>query len=93
MPTKRRIGIAVSGGADSTALLALLASCRRELCFDAEVLHVDHAIRPDSASDARFVRSLSRRFGLPFHSTRLSIVRRKGEWLISKIAIRNFIEK
>ena len=79
MPTKRRIGIAVSGGADSTALLALLASCRRELCFDAEVLHVDHAIRPDSASDARFVRSLSRRFGLPFHSTRLSIVRRKGE--------------
>ena len=79
MLTKRRIGIAVSGGADSTALLALLASCRRELCFDAEVLHVDHAIRPDSTSDARFVRSLSRRFGLPFHSTRLSIVRRKGE--------------
>ena len=79
MPTKRRIGIAVSGGADSTALLALLASCRRELNFDAEVLHVDHAIRPDSASDARFVRSLSRQFGIPFHSTRLSIVRRKGE--------------
>ena len=79
MSTKRRIGIAVSGGADSTALLALLASCRHDLDFDAEVLHVDHAIRPDSASDARFVRTLSRRFGIPFHSTRLSIVRRKGE--------------
>ncbi len=79
MPRKRRIGIAVSGGADSTALLVLLAECRDALDFEAVVLHVDHGIRPDSASDARFVRALARRFNLPFHSTRLSIVRRRGE--------------
>lgn len=75
----RRIGIAVSGGADSTALLVLLAESRAELDFDAVVLHVDHGIRSDSAADVRFVRSLARRFGLPFHSTRLSIIRRRGE--------------
>ena len=71
--------MAVSGGADSTALLVLLAECRAELGFEAVVLHVDHGIRPDSASDARFVRSLARRFNLPFRSTRLNIVRRRGE--------------
>lgn len=75
----RRIGIAVSGGADSTALLVLLAECRAELGFDAVVLHVDHGIRADSADDARFVRALARRFKLPFRSTRFSIVRRRGE--------------
>lgn len=79
MHRRRRIGIAVSGGADSTALLVLLAECRQSLGFDATVLHVDHAIRSDSASDARFVRSLARGYGLPFHSTRLSIVRQRGE--------------
>jgi len=79
MPRKRRIGIAVSGGADSTALLVLLAECRDELGFDAFVLHVDHGLRADSAADARFVRSLARRFKLPFHAVRLSIVRQRGE--------------
>ena len=79
MPRKRRIGIAVSGGADSTALLVLLAECRAELGFDAIVLHVDHGIRPDSTSDALFVRSLAKRFKLAFRATRLSIIRRRGE--------------
>jgi len=79
MPRKRRIGIAVSGGADSTALLVLLSECRAELGFDAFVLHVDHGLRPDSSSDARFVRALAKRFNIPFHSTRLSIIRRRGE--------------
>ena len=50
------IGLAVSGGADSTALALLLAPLRRELGFTCHVLHVDHGLRPDSAADARFVR-------------------------------------
>src|SRR5574344_1151600 len=51
------IGAAVSGGADSTALLTSLS----HLCFKADaflsVVTVDHRIRPDeqSAGDARFV--------------------------------------
>lgn len=74
-----RIGLAVSGGADSTALLVLLADLRDALGFDAAVLHVDHGLRPDSADDARFVRRLAAAFGLPCHATRARIVRRPRE--------------
>lgn len=74
-----RLGLAVSGGADSTALLALLAELRAEHGFDAVVLHVDHGLRADSAADARFVKRLADDFGLPFHMTRARIVRRPRE--------------
>jgi len=76
-----RIGIAVSGGADSTALLCLLDEARRTLDFEAVVLHVDHGLRPDSAQDLAFVRTLARRFGLPFRALRTHVTRRRGESL------------
>ena len=78
---RRRLGLAVSGGADSTALLLLLADLREKLGFDAFVLHVDHGLRPDSADDARFVKRLAATYGLPFHMTRARIVRRPRESL------------
>lgn len=77
----RRIGLAVSGGADSTALLVLMADLRTAFNFDAVVLHVDHGLRPDSATDARFVKRLAADFGLPFHATRAHIVRQPRESL------------
>ena len=77
--TRRRIGLAVSGGADSTALLVLLADLQQTLQFDAVVLHVDHGLRPDSADDAAFVRALAARYGLPFSATRVKIIRRPRE--------------
>ena len=78
---RRRLGLAVSGGADSTALLLRLADLRDELGFDAFVLHVDHGLRPDSAADARFVKRLAAAHGLPFHMTRARIARRPRESL------------
>lgn len=77
--TRRRIGLAVSGGADSVALLALMADLRTSHGFDAVVLHVDHGLRPDSADDARFVESLADKYGLPFHALRTRVRRRRGE--------------
>ena len=58
---------AVSGGADSMCLLDLL--CR---LGDVKVLcaHFDHAIRPDSAEDARFVREYCGERGVPFFCRR-----------------------
>jgi tRNA(Ile)-lysidine synthase len=55
--------VAVSGGADSVALLGLLAGCARVrvVCW-----HLDHQLRPDSAADASFVEALAIRLGLPF---------------------------
>ena len=77
--TRRRIGLAVSGGADSVALLALMADLRTSHGFDAVVLHVDHGLRPDSADDARFVETLAGKYGLPFHVLRTRVRRRRGE--------------
>ena len=76
---RRQIGLAVSGGADSVALLALMADLMDTHGFDAVVLHVDHGLRPDSADDARFVESLAARYGLPFHVLRTRVRRRRGE--------------
>ena len=87
MPTSRKtqrtwtLGLAVSGGADSTALLAVLADLRETLGFSAVVLHVDHGLRPDSHDDARFVADLAARFGLPCHTLRARIRRRPRESL------------
>ena len=54
--------LAVSGGADSVAMmvLAIEAGCV------VEVHHVDHHIRPESGADAQFVADLCGRLGLPF---------------------------
>ena len=54
---------------------------QQQLGFRAIVLHVDHGLRPDSAADARFVKRLARELGLPFHGTRVQVVRARGESL------------
>jgi tRNA(Ile)-lysidine synthase len=56
-------GVAVSGGADSVALLLLLTRHRTDLTL--HVVHLDHETRAGaSEADARFVRELSARLGL-----------------------------
>ena len=76
-----KIGLAVSGGADSTALAVLMAGLRKDYGFKAVVLHVDHGIRPDSGEDATFVKRLARQLEMPFHGTRVTVARRRGESL------------
>ena len=53
--------VAVSGGVDSTVLLDVLD----DLGYRLHVAHLDHALRPDSADDGRFVASEAKRRGLP----------------------------
>jgi tRNA(Ile)-lysidine synthase len=60
-----RVLVAVSGGADSVALLHVLRELAPRLRLSLHVLHVDHGLRPDSARDADFVRALGRRLGVP----------------------------
>lgn len=56
--------VAVSGGADSTALLLLLADLAPRLGLDLHVAHFDHRLRPRaSAKDAQFVADLAQRHG------------------------------
>ena len=70
-PDARTLLVAVSGGGDSVALLRLLCGGPYRL----EVAHVDHALRPDSADDAQFVRALSETLKMPHHGVRLEVAR------------------
>jgi tRNA(Ile)-lysidine synthase len=56
---------AVSGGADSVALLHLLVGLAEAWRLRLHVLHVDHQLRIDSSRDADFVRELGTRLGVP----------------------------
>jgi tRNA(Ile)-lysidine synthetase-like protein len=58
--------VAVSGGADSTALALLLADLADEFGLVLHVAHFDHRTRPkESALDAEFVAKLANRVGAP----------------------------
>jgi tRNA(Ile)-lysidine synthase len=60
-----RAGVAVSGGADSVALLRLLDGLRKRLGITLIVVHFDHCLRgAESEADARFVSELARRMAL-----------------------------
>src|SRR5215467_5855901 len=64
-----RVSVAVSGGADSVALLRVLLELRQELGVVLSVAHFNHRIRGEEAdADQRFVAGLAQRFDLEFHS-------------------------
>jgi tRNA(Ile)-lysidine synthase len=64
-----RAGIAVSGGADSVALLRLMLELRDELGIVLSVVHLNHKLRGvDSDEDEQFVRELAEAYGLEFIS-------------------------
>ena len=63
-----RVGVAVSGGADSVALLRLLLEARAELGIVLSVVHFNHRIRgADADADQQFVRRLAQDLDLEFH--------------------------
>lgn len=62
-----RVGVAVSGGADSVGLLRLLESLRDALGISLLVVHFDHALRgAESDAHAQFVAELARARGIEF---------------------------
>jgi tRNA(Ile)-lysidine synthase len=63
-----RVGVAVSGGIDSVALLRLLLELRGELGIVLCVVHFNHKLRgAESDADQEFVAGLAREQGLEFH--------------------------
>jgi tRNA(Ile)-lysidine synthase len=64
-----RVGVAVSGGIDSVALLRLLIELRHELGLVLSVVHFNHKLRgAESDVDQAFVAGLARENELEFHS-------------------------
>ncbi len=63
-----RVAVAVSGGADSVALLCLLNELRHELGIVLSVIHFNHKLRAaDSDQDEQFVAALAQQLGLESH--------------------------
>ena len=63
-----RVGVAVSGGADSVALLRLLVEMRAELAIVPCVVHLNHGMRGRAAdADAKFVAALAAKLKLEFY--------------------------
>jgi tRNA(Ile)-lysidine synthase len=64
-----RVGVAVSGGIDSVALLCLLLELRQELGIVPSVVHFNHKLRgAESEADQEFVEGLAREHGLEFYT-------------------------
>jgi len=63
----QRVGVAVSGGADSVCLLHVLRDLAPRWNLRLTVLHLDHQLRgEESCQDAAFVRDLAATLDLPF---------------------------
>jgi len=60
------LGVAVSGGPDSVALLAALVSLMPGRDLNLYVLHVNHGLRPEADDEQRFVESLCQRWQVPW---------------------------
>lgn len=83
LPRKEaRVVVAVSGGADSTALLLALEELRRRRLISNElkVAHLDHGLRGRAgAQDARWVEQLARGLGCEFETARAKVAKRARE--------------
>lgn len=69
--------VAISGGADSTALLVALASLASSLRSTVVAAHLDHGLRGDESTlDHAHVRALCRRLGVRLVATRIDAAAR-----------------
>ncbi len=79
-----RVGVAVSGGADSVALLRILLELGAELGVVLSVVHFNHGIRGAEADqDEAFVAALAQAHGLEFHHASADTPRHAREHRLS----------
>ena len=69
----KRLLLAVSGGVDSKALLAIFYLLRSRLRLQLLAAHLDHGLRPESSREAQATRALCTRLGLPCLTGRTNI--------------------
>lgn len=68
-----RVLAAVSGGADSMAMLDLLLRFKSKLGCDVEVVHVHHHLRAASDEEWRFLERYCAERGVPFHGCHVQV--------------------
>jgi tRNA(Ile)-lysidine synthase len=86
-----RVGVGVSGGSDSVALLRILREVSEQEGICLAVLHFNHGLRgAESDADEKFVAALAAQFALPFFSGREDVARvaRAKHWNLEDAARR-----
>jgi tRNA(Ile)-lysidine synthase len=77
LPAGERVGVGVSGGADSVGLLMLLLELREKLGIVVSVAHLNHKLRAKaSETDEKFVARLAAKHGLVFHVESVDVAAR-----------------
>ena len=77
--TPRRLVVAVSGGADSVALLLAAAHAAPAMGWAVSALHCDHGLRGRASDlDARFVEKLCDKLGVPLQVFRIRLAKGPG---------------
>src|SRR5215475_15159116 len=72
-----RVGVAVSGGADSVALLLLLLELREKLGIVLSIVHFNHKLRGKASdADEKFVAKLAGEHRLEFHSASADVAKK-----------------
>jgi tRNA(Ile)-lysidine synthase len=84
-----RLGLAVSGGADSVALFHLLSPLCRERGIAVTVLHLNHGLRAEAEEDARFVQALAAGAELPCLCRRADLAGRPTDGRSLEMAARD----
>ena len=75
--------VAVSGGADSLALLYGLHALRTQLNCRFHVVHLNHCLRPEAEADADFVQQHASHLELPCTVRRTEVSRLAKQWKLS----------
>jgi tRNA(Ile)-lysidine synthase len=65
--------VAVSGGADSVALLDVFRALAPELRVTLQAVHVHHGLREQADAEAAFTRALCAELGIPLHLERVAV--------------------
>lgn len=93
-----RVLVALSGGADSVALLHLLHALAPTFPLTVLAAHLDHGLRPESSADAAFVRELCAGLGVVLVEGRVDVPalaaeRRRGLEETARAVRRRFLRQ
>src|SRR5947209_17696768 len=68
--------VAVSGGADSVALLHLLRGLQDEYALALHIAHLNHRLRPEAGADAEFVSKMTAKLWMQLTAENVEVTQR-----------------
>lgn len=72
--------IALSGGADSTALLLFLYLLKEKYKLELYAVHIDHSLRPESTTEAQHVKDLCQKLAVPCECIKEDVYALSQKW-------------